>query len=140
MNKSIIDVKLVAVKAFDLQWREAQFYKLKLENMKLKNKIILLRIYYDTLEGKILNNKELSKFFKLWRFVKQGGVLSGSLFNFFINDLIELCSNANTGASFMQLVVCILVFCDDICLLSDSIEEMQLLLNLCEEFAMKWGI
>ena len=40
----------------------------------------------------------------------------------------------------MELVVCILVFCDDICLLSDSIEEMQLLLNLCEEFAMKWGI
>ncbi len=40
----------------------------------------------------------------------------------------------------MDLVVCILVFCDAICLLSDSIEEMQLLLNLCEEFAMKWGI
>jgi len=54
--------------------------------------------------------------------------------------LIELCCNANIGASFMELVVCILVFCDDICLLSDSIEEMQLLLNLCEEFAMKWGI
>ena len=104
------------------------------------NKIILLRIYYDTLQSKILNNRELSKLFKLWRGVKQGGVLSGSLFNFFINDLIELCCNANIGASFMELVVCILVFCDDICLLSDSIEEMQLLLNLCEEFAMKWGI
>ena len=103
------------------------------------NKIILLRIYQDTLESKILNNKELSKLFKLWRGVKQGGVLSGSLFNFFINDLIELCCNPNIGASFMEIVVCILVFCDDICLLSDSIEEMQLLLNLCEEFAMKWG-
>jgi hypothetical protein len=86
------------------------------------NKIILLRIYYDTLESMILNNKELSELFKLWRGVKQGGVLSGSLFNFFINDLIELCCNANIGASFMDLIVCILVFCDDICLLSDSIE------------------
>ncbi len=93
----------------------------------------MLRIYYDTLESKILNNNEFSILFKLWRGVKQGGVLSGSLFNFFINDLIEFCCNANIGASFME-------FCDDICLLSDSIEEMQLLLNLCEEFAMKWGL
>ena len=90
------------------------------------NKIILLRIYYDTLQSKILNKRELSKLLKLWRGVKQGGVLSGSLFNFLINDLIELCCNANIGASFMELVVCIFVFCDDICLLSDSIKEMQL--------------
>ena len=32
MNNSIIAIKLDAVKAFDLQWREALFYKLKLEN------------------------------------------------------------------------------------------------------------
>ncbi len=64
--------------------------------------------------------------FKLWRGVKQGGVLSGSLFNFFINDLIELCCNANIGASFMDLIVCILVFCDDICLLSWSLSGISL--------------
>jgi hypothetical protein len=55
MNKSIIAVKLDAVKAFDLQWREALIYKLKLKMIKLNNKmnkIILLRIYYDTLESK----------------------------------------------------------------------------------------
>ena len=72
--------------------------------------------------------------------VKQGGVLSPHLFNFFINELIELCCNANIGAKFIDIIVCILIFCDDICLLSDSIEEMQVLLKLCEEFANKWGI
>jgi hypothetical protein len=92
MNKSIIAVKLDAVKAFDLQWREALIYKLKVENIKLKknlNKIILLRIYYDTLESKIRNNDKFSKLFKLLRGVKQCGVLSGSLFNFFINDILK---------------------------------------------------
>jgi hypothetical protein len=77
MNKSIIAVKLDAVKAFDLQWREALIYKLKLKMIKLNNKmnkVILLRIYYDTLESKILNNNEFSILFKLWRGVKQGGV------------------------------------------------------------------
>ncbi len=62
-------------------------------------------------------------------------MLSGSLFNFFINELTELCCNANVGAKFIEIIVWILIFCDDICLLSDSIEEMQILLNLCEEFA-----
>jgi hypothetical protein len=33
-----------------------------------------------------------------------------------------------------------LVFCDDICLLSDSIDEMQTLSKFCEEFAITWGI
>ena len=51
-----------------------------------------------------------------------------------------MCCNANIGARFVDIIVCILVFCDDICLLSESIEEMQLLLKLCEEFAIKWGI
>ena len=143
VNKSIIAIKLDAVKAFDLQWREALFYKLMNENLKLNNsmsKVILLRIYYDSLESMILNNKKFSRLFKLFRGVKQGGVLSGSLFNFFINELIEICCNANIGAKFIDIIVCILIFCDDICLLSDSIEEMQVLLKLCEEFANKWGI
>jgi hypothetical protein len=88
----------------------------------------------------ILNNGKFSKLFKLCRGVKQGGVLSGNLFNFFINDLIELCCNANIGATFIEIIVCILVFCDDICLLSDSIDELQTLLKFCEEFAITWGI
>jgi hypothetical protein len=71
----------------------------------------------------ILNNKDFSNLFINF---------------FFIKELIELCCNANIGASSMEIIVCILVFCDDICLLSGSIEEMQSLLNLCfEEFAMK---
>jgi hypothetical protein len=118
VNKSIIAIKLDAVKAFDLQWREALFYKLMNENLKLNNsmsKVILLRIYYDSLESMILNNKKFSRLFKLFRGVKQGGVLSGSLFNFFINELIEICCNANIGAKFIDIIVCILIFCDDIC-------------------------
>jgi hypothetical protein len=143
VNKSFIAVKLDAVKAFDFQWREALIFKLKKKYLKLENqlnKIILLSIYYDSLESMILNNGKFSKLFKLCRGVKQGGVLSGNLFNFFINDLIELCCNANIGATFIEIIVCILVFCGDICLLSDSIDEMQTLLKFCEEFAITWGI
>ena len=50
--------------------------------------IILLRIYYDKLAGKFNTNNKLSTLFVLKRGVKQGDFLSGTLFNFFINDSI----------------------------------------------------
>ena len=57
--------------------------------------------------------------------MKQGGVLSGALFNFFIDDLIEECYQSGVGAIFIDIIVPILVFYDDICLLSPDKEGMS---------------
>ena len=43
--------------------------------------VILLKIYYDILQAKVKINNCLSKVIKLKNGVKQGGVLSGDLFN-----------------------------------------------------------
>jgi hypothetical protein len=86
-KKHIFAVSLDAVKAFDKVWREALFYKLKKLKINI-NLIILLRIYYDKLASKIKLGSFLSVLFKLLRGLKQGGVLSGALFNTFIDDLI----------------------------------------------------
>ena len=53
------------------------------------NKIIILKTYYDALESKISNNNIFSPVFKLKRGVKQGEVLSGNLFNFYINEFCK---------------------------------------------------
>jgi hypothetical protein len=50
----------------------------------LLSPIILLKIYYDKLAGKIKINNIFSKLFRLIRGVKQGGVHSGVLFNFLL--------------------------------------------------------
>ena len=102
--------------------------------------IILLRIYYDKLTGKIKINDKLSTLFNLKRGVKQGGFLSGTLFNFFINDRIEEFYRAEEGSVYIDLIVAILVFCNDICLLSLYESEMQLLLDICDNFLKKWAI
>ena len=101
------------------------------------NYIILLRIYYDKLSSKIKLGNTLSRLFKLARGVKQGGVLSGALFNYFINDLIEECVQSGVGAKFIEILIAIIVFCDDICLLIQIKEEMQILLNICNEYSKK---
>ena len=80
---------LDAIKAFDNLWRQALFLKLKKSKNLLTSTLILLRIFYEKLSRKIKINNVLSKLIKLARGVKQGGVFSSALFNFFMDDLFQ---------------------------------------------------
>ena len=51
----------------------------------------------------------------------------------FINDLIVECYESGFGASYFEIIMCIIGFCDDIGLMSSSIEDLQALLNICYE-------
>jgi hypothetical protein len=72
----------------------------------------------------------LSRLIKLARRVKQDSVLSGALFNFFLNDLIQECCQLGIGAHFIDIIVAFLVFSDDVFLLSPNENELQNLLNI----------
>ena len=68
-----IGALLDAIKAFDNLWRQALYLKMKKKDI-LLSAIILLRIYYDKLEGKIKINDKLSTLFSLKR-----GVICSSI-------------------------------------------------------------
>ena len=72
--------------------------------------------------------------------MKQGGVLSGSLFTYYINDLIDECCQSGFGAIFLNLIITIISFCDDICLLSPNAPELIYFLNICDNYSKKWAI
>ena len=131
---------LDAIKAFDNLWRQALFLKLKKNNNITLSAVIILKCYYDKLSSKIKDNNVVSKTFKLARGVKQGGVLSGTLFNYFIDDLIQECCQSGIGASFINIIVSILCFCDDVCLMSPNVIELQLLLNICDNYSKTWAL
>ena len=57
--------------------------------------------------------------------VKQGGILSPSLFQIFIDDLIHECINENVGAEFKNLNISIIVYADDIILISPTDSYLQ---------------
>ena len=72
--------------------------------------------------------------------VKQGGILSPFLFNFFIDDLIEQCVQKNIGARFGDLNLCIIVYADDILLISSVETHMQILINTCSDYGRDWAL
>ena len=123
----LIAVKLDAVRAFDRLWRDALFFKVKLK-VNFLSVVILMKVYYDVLQARVKINLLLSDLFKLKRGVKHGGVLSGDLFNCVIDDLIIKCCNSGLGARFIEIILCILGFCDDLCFFSCNEVEMRHLL------------
>ena len=72
--------------------------------------------------------------------VKQGGILSPFLFNICIDDLIKECINANLGAMIGKTNVSILVYADDILVISPVDLHLQLLLNICSDDSQLWKL
>ena len=70
--------------------------------------------------------------------IKQGGILSPFLFNFFIDDLLSGCRSLDIGALVGVTNTSILAYCDDILLLSSNESHMQRLLNNCFAYSRTW--
>ena len=64
--------------------------------------------------------------------VRQGGVLSPFLFNFYINTIISEVVKSNIGCKFGDIRCNILAYADDIVLLADKVSHMEILYrNFC---------
>jgi hypothetical protein len=130
---------LDAEKAFDKTWRDGLFYKL-IPEMDITFWYIL-KIYYDTSAGTILLTvNSFSEIFRINVGVKQGGMLSSYLFGKLIDELIVKCIEAKAGALIHDINTCIIVYADDILLISPNDHQLQILLNICGEYGETWKI
>ena len=132
-------VSLDAEKAFDKIWRDGLFFKLitKMEAVFW----CLLKIYYDSSHGTIdLGYGVLSDLFPISIGVKQGGILSPALFHAFIDDLIHEVTSEGIGAQFNRTNISIIVYADDIILLSPVDAHLQKLLDICDLYSKSWKI
>ncbi len=139
-NKSGCKVaSLDAEKAFDKIWRDGLFFKL---SSKIHITLwVLLKKYYDMSLGTILlPDDSFSQLFDILTGVKQGGFLSPFLFNNFIDELIILCADSKKGAIFDELNVSIIVYADDILLISPLDSDLQFLLDLCSKYSSDWRL
>ena len=129
---------LDATKAFDKMWRCGLFYKLigKVPDVVWR----ILYKYYGSSEAAVRIGGSVSDKFRVLEGVKQGGVISPFLFNFFIDDLIQDCVKLDVGAFIGATNVSILGYCDDLVLISPLKGHLNILIKKCEEFAHKWKL
>ena len=98
----------------------------------------ILYKYYQVSQILVKYDGKLSDPIHCTEGVKQGGVLSPYLFNFFINDLIVNCISHNIGACVNGLNLSIIAYCDDIIILSPSYGQAMVILEECFKFANQW--
>ena len=82
-----------------------------------------------------------SNSFSLTQGVRQGAILSPYFYNIYIEDLISNIKSLNIGTVLPgDLQTCIIVYADDIILLSPTLKHLQTLVTYCEDFGHEHGI
>ena len=84
--------------------------------------------------------KEVSKSFRITNGVKQGAVLSAILFCVYIDELITKLRRNKTGCWIDGNFVGIIVYADDIVLLSPTLGGLQEMIDICSDYAGKHNL
>ena len=144
---SIVNIKLQEKKkvyaffvdfraAFDKVSRSHLFYKLHALGVSTKFLNFLICIYGST-KFKILSNGEYSNPFETHTGLKQGCLMSPILFSIYLNDLHEYLEG---GLYIDDLNVRLLMYADDIVILSEDINVLQKMIEKLEEYCEIWNM
>ena len=137
-NSPVFACFLDLSKAFDL----VDFAKLfsKLKNKIGKVFIRLLAFIYVFQNCCVEWAGIKSNSFKVSNGIRQGAVLSPTLFSIYINELFEVLSDSGFGCYINNLFYGLIGYADDLVLLSPDLQGLQLLLNITKSFLENLGL
>ena len=126
-------------KAFDMVKHSSLFKKL---NERGLPPIItrLLLVMYQNQSAKVRWESSISDSFAITNGVKQGAVLSAILFCVYIDDLLKELRRNGDGCWINNNFVGIIVYADDIVLLSPCIDGLQRMIDTCSNYAKKHNL
>ena len=79
-----------------------------------------------------------SNWFQTVSGVRQGDSLSPTLFNVYINDLVEEISDLNLGVNIGESILSTLLYADDLVLMADTEENLHTMLNKLYDWCKRW--
>ncbi|KAK6182054.1 hypothetical protein SNE40_009820 [Patella caerulea] len=123
-------------KAYDRVQREKLMYQLINNNIHGRM-IVILRSIYRSVQARIRCESQLSDTFTCSAGLRQGCVLSPWLFAIYINELaLSMKLSDGTGIFIGQNIedVLMLLFADDLCLVADTIMELQKRITILETY------
>lgn len=122
--------------AFDKVSRKALIYKLYSTGVSTKM-IKMIETIYSHTKFRVWNGEEVSDEFITESGVKQGCLLSPTLFSIYLNDLHSFIEGGvNVGYTNIRL----LMYADDIVILADDIVTMQNMIKQLERYCVMWNL
>ena len=125
--------------AFDTVWRKALMYKLLTYGV-AGNFLSVLRSIYEDVSYCVKLNGRLTPNITSNVGVKQGCVLSPTLFNLFLVDLPEIFDEHCDPVDNFDAKLNCLMFADDIVLISQTAEGLQNCINRLHTYTNKWQL
>ena len=126
-------------KAYDRINRQLLSYKLS--RLGISDQFIhVLKSLYSKVQCTAKVNSFVTDWFNVSVGLKQGGISSPVLSNAFMDDLVQMIREQKKGVTYGDVNVSILLYADDIVLLSNCEEGLQSMLVLLEEWCCKWGL
>ena len=140
MKKSTFCAFIDFSKAFDHVRRHLLWAKLS--NIGVQGKILnCLMSMYNDIRCSVRVNGKLSEWFPVDIGLKQGCVLSPLLFSLYVNDLIVNVNNLNVGVPIADSErISMLLYADDIVLMSESGIGLQTMLNALRDWCQLWKL
>ena len=136
---SVYVLALDATKAFD----RVEYSKLFKLLLKRKVNPLFIRLLYSMYINQRLcvsYNNSCSEYFNVSNGVKQGGVLSPTLFTCYMDGAIQKLSKSNDGCHIGDCYTGCIAYADDVILLSPSVNALHNQVQIIEEFAYEHSI
>lgn len=139
-NKKLFTCFVDYTKAFDLLVHENIWYKLI--KLGLRGKILnIIKSFYFKLKSSVKLNNEVGESFLCSLGVAQGDCLSPFLFSMYINDLEEtLMLKGHNGVDMYMLKLYLLLYADDIVIMSETAEDLQNALDILKTYCDRWKL
>ena len=130
-----LDVK----KAFDTVWRDGLWYKLWHKGVQGKLWRLLQNMYAKTRSAVLVNGRPSAEF-PVSQGTAQGCTLSPTLFDVFVDDLLESVQASGLGVEFAGSLLAALMFADDFIGLEGDPARLQALTDIAYNFCKKWRL
>ena len=132
---SFIDLR----KAFDTVDRTLLWHKLERIGLRGKFYTALKSLYQDVKCCVRVNGND-TPWFDVTSGVRQGCVLSSTMFSVFINDLATRINEAGLDVTIDDVIVSILLYADDIVLIAPDTRSLQSMLDIVSDWCQLWGL
>ena len=100
----------------------------------------IIKAWYSNLQCQVRWGDTISEWFNIKAGVRQGGVLSPDLYCIYVDELVEILSKTGIGCHLRNTFLSILLYADDMALLSPSLKGLQKLLSATENYCEQWDI